>query len=488
MFDDIAYLPATAQREAFLRGELAPSEVLAAQLQRIGALDAGEHGIGAVTEILEQDAVAQARVADESYARARRNPAPLPPLLGITVATKEKHGIAGLSLSQGLQSQRHVVAQKDHPLVERLRAAGAVIHARTTSPEFSCATITHSPMWGVTRNPFNREKSPGGSSGGSGAALAAGFTTLATASDIAGSTRIPAAFTGTVGYKAPYGRIPGAGYLARDWYRGDGPMAHTVADTALLTSVLSGAHHEDANSWGRHGVSPLPAVLPELGSIRFGVSTRLGDFPVSEPVVRALDAVVQQLRAVGATVEEVELPWTTSQVRETFLAHFGHILAPAMQEVIGDSTDGRAAYTDRFIADALQAGQRYSLIDSLQLDHRMNEELNQATADIDILLCPTNAMDWLDADGQYLQGLRVGQHNLEHYWEGHMTSPFNICNQRAVLNLPMGVGDAGVPIGLQVVGAPREEHTVFAAAALLEALLGFTARAADLAEVAEVRR
>ncbi|MBR7513431.1 amidase, partial [Mycobacterium tuberculosis] len=82
--------------------------------------------------------------------------------------------------------------------------------ARTTSPEFSCATVTHSPMWGITRNPFNLAASPGGSSGGAGAALAAGMATLGTASDIAGSTRIPAGFTGTVGYKAPYGRVPGA--------------------------------------------------------------------------------------------------------------------------------------------------------------------------------------------------------------------------------------------------------------------------------------
>src|SRR4029450_5628467 len=105
------------------------------------------------------------------------------------------------------------------------------IRARTATTEFSCATVTHSRMWGVTRNPWNLACTPGGSSGGAGASLAAGTTTLATASDIAGSTRVPAGFTGTVGYKAPYGRIPGMPPLSADWYRGDGPMARTMADT-----------------------------------------------------------------------------------------------------------------------------------------------------------------------------------------------------------------------------------------------------------------
>src|SRR5699024_8325446 len=129
------------------------------------------------------------------------------------------------------------------PTIARSHAAVGVIAARPPAPELSCATGTHSPQWGVTRNPWNTHYAPGGSSGGAGAALAAGYAPLATASDIAGSTRIPAGYNGVVGYKAPYGRVPGAGPMASDWYRGDGPMARTVADTALLYNVMAGAHH-----------------------------------------------------------------------------------------------------------------------------------------------------------------------------------------------------------------------------------------------------
>ncbi|MDQ6739331.1 MAG: amidase family protein, partial [Actinomycetota bacterium] len=154
-----------------------------------------------------------------------------PPCWGIPVAAKEKHGIRGRTLSQGLTAHKDNVAGASHPEIERIQRAGGIIHARTTTPEYSCATVTHSPLWGVTRNPWNKRYSPGGSSGGSAAAVAAGFSTLATASDIAGSTRLPASFTGTVGFKAPYGRIPGLAPLCADHYRGDGPLARTVADT-----------------------------------------------------------------------------------------------------------------------------------------------------------------------------------------------------------------------------------------------------------------
>ena len=185
------------------------------------------------------------------------------------MAAKEKHGLQGRTLSQGLVTRKDTIAATDHPVIDRIRRAGGIIHARTTTPELSCATVTHSPLWGVTRNPWNQQFSPGGSSGGSGAALAAGFAPLATASDIAGSTRLPASFTGTVGYKAPYGRIPGLAPLSADHYRGDGPMARTVADTALLANIMSGRHHGDHTTVAdASSITPDPHRWPVYG-LRF---------------------------------------------------------------------------------------------------------------------------------------------------------------------------------------------------------------------------
>lgn len=471
----LAYLSAADAVKAFRQLELSPLDVLEAQIEQIETHNGDTAtGINAFTETLFDDARAQARRAADMYARCAATGQEPPPLLGVPVATKEKHGIAGLRLEQGLAAHRGRIAQHDHPVVERIKAAGGIIHARTTSPEFSCATVTHSPMWGVTRNPWNRETSPGGSSGGAGAALAAGFTTLATASDIAGSTRIPAGFTGTVGYKAPYGRIPGLPPLAADWYRGDGPMGRTVADVALLSSVMSGQHPVDHASWGAHG-EPV-AVGGGVRGLRIGLSIRLGDFPVADVVAANTHAVAAALQQAGAQIVDVELPWTTATIRETIFAHFGHILGPAMaRETVGTEAE-LAGYTRQFIHDAAIAAQRYSLVDSMAMDARIRADLATAMQGIDVLLCPTSAVTSLQADGEYLDGLDTPFGHREHYWEGHLTSPFNVANHCAVLSVPSGLSDENVPTGVQVVSHPHDEAMAFRVAHAVESLVGFDGR------------
>lgn len=472
---DLAYLDAVAALRAFRRLELSPLEVLDAQITRIEALNGDTvTGINAFTETLFDAARAQARRAADTYARCAAGGQRPPALLGLTVATKEKHGIAGRTLEQGLAAHRGRIAEHDHPVVERIRAAGGIIHARTTSPEFSCATVTHSPMWGVTRNPWNLDTSPGGSSGGAGAALAAGFSTLATASDIAGSTRIPAGFTGTVGYKAPYGRIPGLPPLAADWYRGDGPMGRTVTDVALLAAVMSGQHPADHASWGPH--DQVWRTDGGVEGLRVGLTTRPGDFPVAASVADNTDAVAHVLARAGADVVPVELPWTTDLVRETTFAHFGQILGPAMARETAGTEDQLAAYTRRFIADAAAAARRYSLIDSLAMDARMRDQLARAMGSVDVLLCPTSAVTSLRADADYLDGIDTPAGHREHYWAGHLTSPFNVTNHCPVLSVPSGLSPEGVPTGVQVVGHPHDEATVFRVAGTVERLVGFDRR------------
>ncbi|MFM9373154.1 amidase [Streptomyces sp. Da 82-17] len=470
---DLAHLDAVTALRAFRSLELSPVELLdavTAQAERVNGDRAT--GINAFTETFPDEARALAEKAATAYLDAARHGSPTAPLLGVPVATKEKHNLAGRRIEQGLAAHAGRISGIDHPVVERIRQAGGVVHARTTSPEFSCATVTHSPMWGVTRNPWNLSATPGGSSGGAGAALAAGMTTLATASDIAGSTRVPAAFTGTVGYKAPYGRIPGLPPLSADWYRGDGPMGRTVADTALLAAVMSGRHPADHGSWGPHGV---PVELPDdpvaaVRGVRVGLSVRLGDFPVAAEVEAATLDVAARLEEAGATVVPVDLPWTSSRIRRTIFAHFGQILGPAMERECGDVA-ALAPYAQRFVADARRAAERDGLVDSLALDAALQRELATAMADVDVLLCPTNAVTALDADGDYLDGLDVGDRHLDHYWEGHLTSPFNVANRCPVLAVPSGVAGNGVPTGVQVVGHPLDEPAVFRVGAAVEALV-----------------
>lgn len=152
------YLDATTALGLFRRRELSPVELLEATIGRIEEVNGG---INALTETLFEEALPAARKAANQYARGRD----LTPLLGLPVAAKEKHGIQGRTLSQGLVARKDSVAAADHPVTARIRSAGGIIHARTTTPELSCATVTHSPLWGVTRNPWNPKFSPAGRPG-----------------------------------------------------------------------------------------------------------------------------------------------------------------------------------------------------------------------------------------------------------------------------------------------------------------------------------
>ncbi|QIK63282.1 amidase [Leucobacter viscericola] len=483
--DDLTSLSATEALAAFRDGSLVPSELLAATIARIHAVNGDRStGINAFTELLFEDAMTSAVAADHAYANARRDGTRTPALLGIPVATKEKHGLAGRSLTQGLAACKGEIAATNHPVVERVLAAGGIIHARTTSPEFSCATVTHSPLWGITRNPWNPAATPGGSSGGAGAALAAGMATLATASDIAGSTRIPAGFTGTVGYKAPYGRVPGLPPLAADWYRGDGPMGRTVADTALLAGVMSGRHPVDHGSWGAHGIRPdhgQPTGPDAVRGLRIGLDVTLGDYPVAASVRANTLRVAQLLEAAGAEIVPVSLPWTTERITRTTFAHFGHILGPAMSEITAGTEDQLAAYTLQFIADAASVAREVSLPESLAMDASLQRDLALEMSGLDALLTPTQAVEMLDAEGNYLDGVTAPNsggdgsssdtRRLGHYWEAHMTSPFNVANRCPVLSVPSGMSSVGVPTGVQVVGHPFEEGMVFRIGSAIEALV-----------------
>lgn len=460
-------LDATTALGLFERLELSPVELMRALIVRCDDVN-GQ--VNALTETLFDEALDAARDAEKRYVRGVENTG----LLGLPVATKEKHPIAGRTLSQGLLARRDEVSSRTHPAVNRIVRAGGIVHARTTSPEYSCATVTHSPLWGVTRNPWNLACSPGGSSGGSGAALAAGMTPLATGSDIAGSTRIPASFTGTVGYKAPYGRIPGMPPLSADNYRGDGPMARTVADVALLASVMIGLDpHDHTSLW------PPVTITATDGSVsgtRIALCVRLDDYPVTTEVEANTRAVAGALADAGAVVEEVELPWSTREIRETIFTHFGYLLGPAMEDETAGSEASLAAYTVRFMADARAAAGRNRYLDGVRTETRMQSELATVISGFDVLLCPTSCTPALDAEGEYLDGITVDGVELGHYWESQLTAPFNICNRCPVLAVPSGGSASGVPTGVQIVGHPFDDATVFRVGAAVERVRPWSGR------------
>src|SRR4249920_2284003 len=197
---ELPYLTAYETLDLFRSGDLSPIEHLESLIEQVEAHDSP---LAAVVDRRYSEARAEARAAEQRYLGKGDAPRPLE---GLCIATKEEQPIAGRSWKQGSLALMDEIAKDDHPIIERIQNAGGIIHIRTATPEFSCAGFCHSDLWGVTRNPWNTAFTPGGSSGGSGAALAAGYAPLATGSDIGGSIRIPASFCGVVGFKPPFGR------------------------------------------------------------------------------------------------------------------------------------------------------------------------------------------------------------------------------------------------------------------------------------------
>jgi len=459
--DDLAYLSAVEALRRFRTRELSPVELMTAVIERAEAV---EPTINAFSERRFEQAMAQAREAEERYAGRGRPPRPLE---GLPVAIKDEQPIAGCRLSEGSMLFKNNVAEVTHPIVQRILAAGGIAHARTTTPEFSCAAFTHTELWGVTRNPWNPDYTPGGSSGGSAAALAAGTATLATGSDIGGSIRIPASFSGVVGYKPPYGRVPAMPPFNLDHYCHDGPLARTVGDCALLQNVIAGPHPIDIVSL--RPLVQLPAEFEGIRGWKIALSIHLGDYPVDPEVVANTHAVAQALREAGAEVEEVKLGWTRAEIMRAAWIHFATIFAPVLRAEVSERMDDIMPYSRQFIEQAEEISREATFADGLVIEGNLYSELGPLLERYDVLVCPTTAIPALRAGDDYTEttvvvdGVELGE-----YMEAVMTPPFNIASRCPVLAVPSGRAENGVPTGVQIVGPTYDDEKVFRVAAALE--------------------
>lgn len=445
MTESIALWPASRQVAHFRAKTLSPVEVLRAQLardERHGAI------INAFIGRMYDDALHTARAAEREYATAGDDDV-LPPLLGVTVAVKASHDIAGRTVETGVRAPSpQPVAARDHPVVHALRRAGAVLHARTTTPEFNCATVTHSPQWGITRNPWNLRLSPGGSSGGSAAAVAAGMSTLATASDIAGSIRVPATFSGLVGLKPPWGWTPGTGPMALDRYSVQGGLARTVADSVLLLRAML-----DSSPAAGGVPASLPMPTGAVRPLRIALSRDLGGYLIDKDVASNLLRTAAELESLGHTVDPVDIALNPSDVHAASFAHFGHIFLKA-RNLESRNPHELAPYTRAFIAESLRFAGELTYYDSMVLEHRIRQALVTVFDGYDVLLCPTSGIASLPADGSFDEGVEVGGDGRGHYWRRHLTLPFNIVDSLPVVSVPNGLGTAGIPTSVQL-SSPR---------------------------------
>ena len=238
---DLCYMPASTALRLFRKKKLSPVELMQAVIARA---EKTKEKVNAFTYTHFDEALDAARKAEQKYARGKKTGA----LEGLPVGIKDESYIKGKPTSGGSLILKDFVGEHTSTMNERVMKAGGIVHARTATPEFSCAAYTWSRLWGVTRNPWNRDFTPGGSSGGSAASLASGTSAICTGSDIGGSIRIPASACGVVGYKPPYGRNPDDPPFNLDFYCHTGPLARTVGDAILLQNVMSGPSPYDIST------------------------------------------------------------------------------------------------------------------------------------------------------------------------------------------------------------------------------------------------
>ena len=443
----------------FRERRLSPVELMEATLDLV---EKTEPVVNAFSARYPEQALRAASLAEGRYAdgSARR-------LEGLPVVIKELTPVAGQQHTLGSLALAENVASASAPIAQRILDAGGIVHGRTTSPEFGCASYTHSRLHGLTRNPWNLVYGPAGSSGGSAAALALGTTSLAQGTDAAGSLRLPAAACGVVGYKPPFGRVPSGPPFYFERCHHDGPMARTVGDCRLLYEVVAGVHSGDPMS---RSAPCMPHTLPSLDGLRLAFMAGIAGLNVDRDVTKNLAAGVAALKDAGAAVEEVDLGWNFEQIIETTKLHFATTYAPRVQRVV----DEHPGLVTRYTADFAAQEERYAAVKGFAL--RANEqtaELWEPLARVfercDALICPTLAIPAPLAGEEYLD---VGPmiDGVEHLdrWTVAFTVPFNLCSWTPAMNVPSGFASCGVPTGMQVVGRPYDDTTVFAIAQAFE--------------------
>lgn len=456
----LCYITATEAIERFRHKSLSPVELMQAVIARSEAVNPA---LNALTATFYDLAMEKARKAEAIYWKGET---PIRPLEGIPTAIKDTHPVENEITTSGSLIYRENRSERSIPTVDRLLNAGAIMHCRTATPEFAIGIVTHSRLWGVSRNPWNLDYSPCGSSGGAAAALASGMTVLADGSDSGGSIRAPASACGVVGYLPPHGRNPSPTGDAYEGLVRYGPLARSVADVALMQNVMSGPHADDPSSFGDK--VKLPSSHVPAKGLRIALSVDLGYYQVDPEVEAALRNAVYVLRDLGCEVSEVALPWTASAADAMnryveFLVHSSY--ASLMQEhegLLGEhikSLIGRGA--------RLQAA---DLAPFFSMRGTLYEGIRPVFEDFDLLICPTLSVPGVAADHSSMdRSFTINGKPNGAYLEWGLTYPFNMLQHLPVMSVPCGVAKNNLPIGMQIVGRPFDDLSVFRLAAAFEA-------------------
>jgi len=450
-------LPATEMAEQVRRRQISPAELVEAHLARIERLNPK---LNAFIELRMDEALAEAKAAEKMVEKSD----PLAPLHGVPISIKSAIGVAGLKFECGSPTRAGLVAQQDAVLVQRLKKAGAIVLGNTNVPELLMAYHTDNPLYGRTNSPWDPERTPGGSSGGDAAAIAAGLCAAGIGSDGGGSIRVPAHFSGICGLKPTPGRIPITGH----WPESGGPfallgvvgpMARSVEDLSLLFRVIAGFDAGDPMA------TPIPlreTSDEQLPKLTVGYLEEHATAPVTSETRAAVKAAVAALRDAGLRVEHFE-PDVLNQAREHWWTLFVRLAA----EMLAPEFKGRQHETSAILTYSDHPPTKEELLAAWfgrdQLRLRLMQQMNRAQD----LICPVCSIPaFRHAEREWIiSGKRISYMDAMSY-----TQWFNLLGNPAVV-LPAGSSSEGLPIGVQIVGQPNSEELILKVAGVVEQAL-----------------
>ncbi len=446
-------------------GEVSARELVQSSLERIEELNPRLNAFVQVDGERALAAAAQVAPGDER------------PFAGVPVAIKNNRPVSGLRLTYGCSLMAEYVADYDHNVTRRLKDAGFIVVGTTTLPEYGILPVSEARVFGPTRNPWDLERTPGGSSGGAAAAVASGMVPVAHGNDGGGSIRIPAACCGLVGLKPQRGRISAAPELGESLLGIDGMLTRTVADTAAILDVLAGYEVGDA-AWAPPPSEPFATAAAMIGGpparLRIAATTLppIADAAVDPICARAVGEAAELLRSLGHTVEEVEPPWQVEGISELFGGVFSiHIALSIAYSGVVAGREPAAEDMEPMSWAIYSMSQHINAIQGMAMTFQLESFTRRLVAFLepyDVLLTPALAERPLP-----LGTLDTGvAEPMQTFTRSGLFTPFtpvfNASGQPGI-SVPLFEGEDGLPLGVQLVGSPAGEAGLLALAAQLEA-------------------
>ena len=459
---DLCFLSAIDAANAIRQKRLSPVTLVNAIIDRIDRIDPK---LNAFCTPAFDSARQTAKVAEAAVKRGDK----LGPLHGVPVAVKDVVATRGIRTTWGSRLNADNVPTEDAPSVERLKAAGAIVLGKTNTPEYGWKGATDNPLFGPTFNPWNLELTPGGSSGGTGAAIAAGFAPLGIGTDGGGSIRIPASFCGIYGLKPTFGRIPYFPASLADTLSHLGPMTRTVRDAALMMDVIAGPDRRDRHSLPADGTDYLALTSGGIEGLRVAWSPDLGYSRVDPEVKRITEKAAKRFSELGCHVEEASPDIAGILGPGQHPIYFILFNAGFASMISSHTKEEQGIMDPAFLRSAEGWGQR-SLIDAGRANIgrvQLWDTVQGFFERFDLLLTPTLPVTAFGArlhGAPEIAGHKVDPGDLS--WTP-FTYPFNLTGQPAA-TVPCGFSESGLPVGLQIVGRRLDDVSVLRASAAFE--------------------